>query len=268
MRAEKFVQTVEHLRRTQILGCGERAREIDPEIAQHLFPIDVVVRHLVELFLEAGGKVVADVTGEEAFEKSSDDAALVFRIEPFVLEPHIIPVPEYGERRSIGGGPADAEFLHPFDQGRLGEARRRLGEMLRRFDLFLAQGVAHLHRRQPAAVFVLLVVLAFLIELEEAVETDDLAAGAQVDFSRAGVRDDVCGRAFEVGRFHLAGDAARPDELIEAGFVTAEETLHIGRSQAHVGRADRFMRFLRVLCLHDIFARRLRNVAIAEIAGQ
>ena len=57
------------------IGAGE----IVPEVAQQRLPVDLAVRHLIELLLEIGGEVVADIFGEERFEEGRHDPALVLR---------------------------------------------------------------------------------------------------------------------------------------------------------------------------------------------
>ena len=85
--------------------------------------------------------------------------------------------------RRIGRRPADAELFHALDQRGLGIARRRLGEMLVGRDRALGQRLA---ARSSAAGGALprrrrIVVAAFLIEREEAVELDHRAGGAQFE---------------------------------------------------------------------------------------
>ncbi len=135
MRAEQLVEAVEHLQSCADPWCRRARSRNPPEIAQHLFPVDLVIGDAVELFLEIGGEIIVDIAGEEAFEKGGDEAALVFRNQPLLVEPHIVAVAQDRERRGIGRRPADAELFHPLDERRLGEARRRLGEMLGRLDL-------------------------------------------------------------------------------------------------------------------------------------
>ena len=112
VRAEQFVQRLEHLGDTEVVGLGDIGRELPPELAQHLLPGDVAVRDLVELLLEVGGEVVFDVALEEALEEGGHQPSLVLRDELLLLEPDIAAVAEHRERRGIGGGAADAEFLH------------------------------------------------------------------------------------------------------------------------------------------------------------
>ncbi len=118
-------------------------------------------------------------------------------------------------------------------------------------------------RRLP--LLVLLVVAALLVEREEAGEAHDLAARAEVELARAGFGENVDRRALELGALHLAGDGARPDELVELGLLRLEMAGDLARAARHVGRADRLVRFLRVLGLGGVFARRARDVGVAEI---
>src|SRR5208337_4732402 len=129
----------------------------------------------------------------------------------------------------------------------------------------LGQPFALTHRRQAARVLVLLVVAALLIESEEAGEAHDLAAGAEVEFSRARFGEDVDRRALEFGALHLAGDGAGPDELVELRLLRLEVAGDVARAARHVGRADRLVRLLGVLGLGRVFARRARHVVVAEI---
>ena len=97
--------------------------------------------------------------------------------------PHIGAVAQGREDRGIGGGPADAQLFQLADQAGFGIARRRLGEMLRRIDVLDLGRIACRDLGQLRAVFVGRVVLAFLIEGQEAVEQGDGAGGAQGDLA-------------------------------------------------------------------------------------
>ena len=112
VRAEQLVQRLQHLGDAEVVGLGDVGRELPPELAEHLLPGDVAVRDLVELLLEVGGEVVFDIALEEALEEGGDQPALVLGDELLLLEPDIAAVAEHGERRGVGGGPADAELLH------------------------------------------------------------------------------------------------------------------------------------------------------------
>ena len=120
--------------------------------------------------------------------------------------------------------------------------------------------------RRPE-ILVLLVVAALLIEREEAGKAHHLAGGAKFELARAGLSQNVDRRALEFRALHLAGDGARPDELVELRLFGLEMAGDVARALRHVGRTDRFVRFLRVLGLGGVFARRRRHVVVAEILG-
>ena len=54
-------------------------------------------------------------------------------------------------------------------------------------------------------------------------------------------------------------------ELVELGLLGLEMAGDVARPPRHVGRADRLVRFLRVLGLGGVFARRARHVGVAEV---
>ena len=61
------------------------------------------------------------------------------------------------------------------------------------------------------------IVAAFLIDLEETVEHQNRAVGSQSVSLAVGAFDlDLGNRLFQIGRGHLAGDGALPDQIIEA----------------------------------------------------
>ncbi len=131
-------------------------------------------------------------------------------------------------------------------------------------DFLPGQRLARAHGGQAAGLLVLgVVVAAFLIELEEAVELDDAAGGAQVEQAGGDLGRDVDGGAFELGGFHLARDRAQPDQLVELGLVGIEPGAHVARAARRVGRADRLVGFLGVLGLGLVAARRLRDIGLA-----
>ena len=179
MRLKQIVERVEHLGDAQILDLVDRADEANPELLQHFLPIDLIVGNAVELFFERGGEIVFDVVREETFQEADDDAALVFRDEPLLIDAHIAAVLQHLQNRGVSRGAADAELFHALDQRCFGEARRRFGEVLRCFDRLLGEPLVFRHRRQPARLLILVgFVVAFLVEREEAVELHHLAGGA------------------------------------------------------------------------------------------
>ena len=75
-------------------------------------------------------KKLFDVALEETFQEADHDAAFVFRDEPLLVDAHVAAVLEHLQDRRIGRRPTDAKFFHALDEGGLGEARWRFGEML------------------------------------------------------------------------------------------------------------------------------------------
>ena len=116
MRAEELVQRVEHLRGAQLLGLADGGREVAPELAHHLLPVDLVVRDPVELLLEIRREVVFHVAAEEALQEGGDDAALVLGDEALLLDLHVFAVAQGLQDRGVGRGTADAELLHALDE--------------------------------------------------------------------------------------------------------------------------------------------------------
>ena len=84
---------------------------------------------------------------------------------------------------------------------------------------------------------------------------------------RADLGGDVDRGALELGGFHLAGDGAEPDQLVEPGLVVIEHLLDVFGTPREVGRADRLVGLLRVLRLRDVLARRGRHVLFAVVGS-
>ena len=248
----------------EILDLADGAGERDPELAQDLAPVDLVVGDAVELLLEVGGEVVFDVARKEAFQERDDNPPAVLRHQPALVDADVFAVLEHLQDRGIGRGTADAELFHALDEGRLRIARRRLSEVLGRGDVFLGERLARAHRRQPARLLVLgVVVAALLVELEEAVELEDAAGRPQLQHAGGDLGGDIDGGALELGQLHLARYRTLPDQLVELRLVGIELAAYVARASRHVGRADRLVGFLGILRLGLIAARPVRNIGLA-----
>ena len=94
-----------------------------------------------------------------------------------------------------------------------------------------------------------------------------MAGGAKLKLARAGLSQNVDGRALELRALHLAGDGARPDEFVELRLLGLKMARDVARALRHVGRTDRFVRLLCVLGFGGVFPRRGRHVIVAEILG-
>ena len=119
-------------------------------------------------------------------------------------------------------------------------------------------------KRRELFVF-LVFVLAFLVEGEEAVEFHHGAGSAQFKRTPGYVGVDVDRRALKLCRFHLAGDRAQPNQLVEFGLIRIEEAFGFARSAGEIGWTNGLVRFLRVLRLSLVPARRGRHIIRAVI---
>ena len=108
------------------------------------------------------------------------------------------------------------------------------------------------------------VVAVLGIDREEAGVEDDLPACAQRRLARR--ISQVDGGALELRRRHLRRDRPLPDQRVEPPVVAADA---VPRAARQVGRTDRLVRFLGVLRLRGIVARRLGQdvLAAAKILG-
>ena len=117
---------------------------------------------------------------------------------------------------------------------------------------FLAgQVLAFLDVRQDAQLVVIVavgrgvLVLAFLIDLEETVKGDDRAGRAQGGGAVGG--RDIDGDLVEHRVFHLAGDRAFPDQVVELALIVVQVLGDVLGPAGHVRRAYGLVGFLRVL---------------------
>ena len=265
VRRQGLVEDLDDLLDAQFRRFVDGALEVGPEAAQHLVPVDLAVRYIVELGFERRREVIFDIAAEIILQEHGDDAAAILGDEAAALQAHVIAVLQYRYDRGIGRGPADAELFELLDQAGLGKARRRFGEMLLGRNRGEGQRLALLHARQPAlAILALGVVAAFLIEAQEAVKGDHRAGGAQAVAAVAGLDDD--GGLVDLGARHLARQGAFPDQLVEPRLIVAEQALHLFGQPREIGRADRFMRFLGVLGLGAVGARLIGHIAGAVFA--
>ena len=132
VRLEQVVERVEHDAIAHFLDVVHRADEVRPELGEHRRANPSCRAEISSSFSSRlGGEIVFDITREEALEEGDDDAAFVFGNEPLLVDAHIAAVLQHLQDRGVGRGPADAELFHALDQRGFGEARRRLGEMLR-----------------------------------------------------------------------------------------------------------------------------------------
>jgi len=216
------MKPVEHFLDAQILGLADGRSEGLPEFAQQLAPVHLAARDIVELFLEMGSEIVFDVAREIAFEEGRDDAAAVFGNEALAVDAHVIALLQHVDDAGIGRGPADAEFFESLHQAGFRITRRRFGEMLLGQHLAAVQRLVlgDIGQQRVAVVVLALLVLAFVVERQEAVELDDRAGGAQLHGVVAA--GDIDRYLIEHGAFHLARHGALPDQLVDAELLAVE----------------------------------------------
>src|SRR5206468_5720584 len=78
VRRKNLVQLVDDVADLEILGLAHRGREVLPEIAQQLLPVQLAVGDFVQLLFQVGREVIGDIAVEEAVEEGGDQPALVF----------------------------------------------------------------------------------------------------------------------------------------------------------------------------------------------
>ena len=118
--------------------AGGLADLVDPvaqrrvERLEHRHPQTLAPGDLVELLLHPGREREVDVVAEVLDEEVRHDLADQLGMEAPLLDPDVAPVEDRRDRRGVGRRPADPVLLERLDQRRLGEARRRLREVLGR----------------------------------------------------------------------------------------------------------------------------------------
>ena len=131
-------------------------------------------------------------------------------------------------------------------------------------DLGELEQFAFLEVRQTlvGVVVALVVVLAFLVDRQEARLAQGPARGAeQVPVVATG--GQIRGYGIEQRMHHLAGDRALPDQLVQARLVAAQIALDLIRNPRAFGRADGLVGLLRVLGLGLEGSRRVRQILVA-----
>ncbi len=201
-------------------------------------------------------------------QEAVDDAADIGRDEPLGVHLHVLAVLQRRDDACVGRRPADAVLFERLDEACLGEARRRLGEML--------LGAQHVEvddialgdvRQQPVRVIVPGVVQAFLVYRHEPGFDQDrpVRAKAMPRFVRA--CREIHGHGVEDRRHHLARHGALPDQRVKAELILIQDALECFRRSGDRGWPDRFMGFLGILGLVLEFAHGIRNVFLAVAFG-
>ncbi len=243
-----------------LLGVIDPVLEGPPELFQQGDPVFFSAGDGVELVLQPGGEVVVHVGGEVLGQEPVDDAAHIRGVETFLFQFHVFPPLQGGDDAGVGGGAADAVFFQGLDQGGLGVARRRLGEVLLRADGLKVHQLAFLQVGQHA----LLVVVRPLGVVESlqvyAHEAGADHRGARGPKSVALARAQVYRHHVDQGMGHLAGQGALPDEFVEPGLIGGEMGLEFLGGAPDGGGPHRLVGLLGVLGLGLVDARPGRQV--------
>ena len=166
------------------------------------------------------GKVLHEEIRHQDAEVRGDELSL-FQLDVF-------PVLDRAEDRGVGAGPADAVFLQFADERGLGEAGRRLGELLLRRERDQFQDLPLPDIGQELAEAVLLAVLLLALRVDDG-ESGKLHDRSLRPEEAVGGRD-VHGGLVQEGRVHLAGQEPVPDELVETELVGRQVLLdRLGR---------------------------------------
>ena len=218
------------------------------EGAQQRDPGALAAGDLVELLLHPCGELDIDVVAEVLDEQVGDDLGHQLGVEPSLLDADVAAIDDRRDRGRVRRRPADAVLLERLDERRLGEARRRLGEVLVRGDLDDARPVALDQGGQLRPLVLVvggLVVATLGVDAGEAVEQDLGRARPQLvrsigQVDRGGL--ELLGR-------HLRGERPLPDQPVQAQLLGREVVGERVRVPAEARRADRLVGLLGALAL-------------------
>ena len=176
-------------------------------------------------------------------------------VDPLLFDLDVFAVLQDRDRRRIGAGSADPQGLELFDEARFVVARRRLGEVLFRFD------IAQLHRLfllELGKEFVLFAVAGHPVETVK----DQFAAGGFEDRFLP-LEEDRLGLELRLG--HLAGQEAVVDEAVEFELVRGQIFGRLFRCELGHRGADRLVGLLGSLGLGGVIFGLGGQVAVAEL---
>ena len=200
-----------------------------PELIEQGHPFALAPRDRVEVVFEPGGEFIVHVVGEMLGHEGVDEAADVGGPEAALLQLRVLPLLERGDDRRIGRGATDPVVLQRTDQGRLGVAGRRLGEVLLRPQRLEPDDLAFLQGRQAPLLLRRLVVETFLVHREKAGVRHARSGGAQQVVGNGRVRPglgpagEFDGHRVDRRVQHLAGHGALPDELVELRLILRQD---------------------------------------------
>ena len=259
--------------------------EVPPELVEYRDPGLPALGDRVEVVLHARGEAVVHVAAEMLGQEPADHPPDVGRMEPALLELHVLPLLELRDDVRVGRGAADPAALELADQGRLGVPRRGPGEVLLGPDVGNGDHLALGELRQPdrpgrlAGAGGRRLSLGAGRSVHRAVRRRRgvLVHGeiARRGDGGAGRPKDVALAAAEVHRhvvhhrvLHLARHRPPPDELVDAHLVAGQGSAQRLRGSARRGRPHRLVRFLRVARPGAVPGRRRGHRIGAEAVGE
>ncbi len=162
----------------------------------------------------------------------------------------VVPAQDRVDDRRVGTRPADALFLEGFHERRLRQARRRGRVVLLGLDALGGHVVALRHGGQDRLLVAerrVRIVRSFHVGPQETREVDHAAVRLEDGFDGALLVAHLERHAAAFRVFHLAGDRALPDQLVNLGFVLAEDLLDLVHRRDRLAcRADRLVGLLGV----------------------
>ena len=219
------------------LGGLQLLAEIPVEILQHIAPLGLAAFNLVQLRLHVVGEFQIHDVGEALLHQAGDHLAQGGGAQVLALFDHIVVGGNGGNGGSVGGGAADALFLHGPDQRGLGKAGGGLGELLVRQHLLQIQLLALAEAGQGVIDLAALLVPGFLVHGGIALELHLGIVGLEGITGRIHLH----GHIVIDGVGHLAGGEAAPDQPVEPVLLLAQVLAHHVGAEVHVGGADGLM---------------------------
>ncbi len=240
-----------------LFGVLQVLVELAVELAHGRAPVERPFFDLVQLLFHSRRVLHVEDVVEALEQKVGHHHAELGGSEPAALLGHIFALQNRREDGGVRGRPSHSIKFQFLDERRLVEARRRLGEVLLRLDRPEFERLALCYQRKLVLlllVFLVLLILAFHVDREEAVEFGYRPGGPEQVFALVfSGRDDFDGGLVEHRGHHLGRHEAHPDQPVQLHFVFGQMLRHGFRCVEHRSRTNRFVRILRVfLRLVDI----------------
>ena len=226
-----------------LLGVGQvLGKAVVIKLMQHLLPRQLALLHIIQPLLHIGGEFQVGNVREILLHPGGHRLAQIGDEQVLALLLHIAPVKDGGHRGCVGGGTADAVFLHGPDQRRLGIVGRRRGKVLAGHEILQRQRLALLQLRQGRLLLLLIIVIPALLIHGGIAGELQLAGGGPEAVTVGG---DLHRHAVIDGVGHLAGQKAAPDQPVQPVLLLGQIAPDGLRRQLHVAGADGLVGVLR-----------------------